>query len=368
MLVHEKGRNLLAMAGIFIAVLMIFLQLGFYSSVPKGGLLVYNHLRFDILMVSSSYVVQTVPFDFPRQRLYQALSLPQVESVAPLYQGVPSWLSVEDGVRRDIFMMAFRPGDPVFAVPDIERQLDVLRRPDTVLVDTSTKPDFGPLTTGRVIELANRRVEIGGTYVLGVGFTGLAAVVTSDTNFIRVLPYRSLATVNLGLIRLKPGSNPDEVAARIRQTLPADTQVLTRAELNAREEEQWQRRTATGIVFGFGVIVAIIVGIVIVYQTLATQVTRQLPQYATLKAMGYSDAYLLRIVVALATIMAGFAFVFAFAAALAIYAQVRTVIPLPVEMTVARVIAVLALSVAMSAASAILAVRILRRASPADLF
>jgi len=368
MLVHEKGRNLLAVAGIFIAVLMIFLQLGFYASVPKGGLQVYNHLRFDLLMTSRSYVVQTLPFDFPRRRLYQALSLPQVESVAPLYQSIASWLSPEDGTRREIFIMGIRPGDPVFAVPDIERQLDVLRRPDTVLVDTSTKPIFGPLTTGRIVELANRRIEIGGQYVLGVGFTGLGAVVVSDTNFIRILPYRSLATVNLGLIRLKPGSNPDEVATRIRQMLPADTQVFTRAELNAYEEDKLQSRTATGIVFGFGVIVAIIVGVVIVYQTLATQVTRQLPQYATLKAMGYSDAYLLRIVVALSAIMAGLAFVFAFAGAIAIYAKVRTLTPLPVEMTVARAIAVLALSFAMSAVSAILAVRILRRADPADLF
>jgi putative ABC transport system permease protein len=368
MLVHEKGRNLLAVAGIFIAVLMIFLQLGFYSSVPKGGLQVYNHLRFDLLMTSSSYVVQTLPFDFPRQRLYQVLSLPQVESAVPLYQGIASWLSPEDGARREIFMMGIRPGDPVFEAPDIERQMDVLRRPDTVLVDTSTKAIFGPLTPGRIVEIANRKVEIGGQYVLGVGFTGLGAMVASDVNFIRILPYRSLATVNLGFIRLKPGSNPDAVATQIRQMLPADTQVLTRAELDAREADQWQSRTATGIVFGFGVIVAIIVGIVIVYQTLATQVTRQLPQYATLKAMGYTDSYLLRIVVALAAIMAGLAFALAFVAAIAIYARVRTLTPLPVEMTVARAISVLALSFAMSAASAVLAVRILRRADPADLF
>jgi putative ABC transport system permease protein len=181
MLVHEKGRNLLAMAGIFIAVLMIFLQLGFYSSVPRGGLQVYNHLRFDILMTSSAYVVQTLPFDFPRQRLYQALSVPQVETVAPLYQGVPSWLSPEDGVRREIFLMGFRPGDPVFAVPEIERQVDVLRRPDTVLVDTGSKPVFGPLTTGRFVEIANRRIEIGGHYDLGVGFVGLGALVAHSS-------------------------------------------------------------------------------------------------------------------------------------------------------------------------------------------
>jgi len=107
---------------------------------------------------------------------------------------------------------------------------------------------------------------------------------------------------------------------------------------------------------------------VILYQTLATQVTRQLPQYATLKAMGYTDAYLSRIVVALGMIMASIAFVHAFAAAMAIYAKVSRMTPMIVEMTATRAIAVFAISVVMSILSAVVAVRILRRADPADLF
>ena len=77
MLTHEKGRNTLAVGGILVAVLMIFLQLGFYDCVPKAGMLIYNGLRFDILLTSSSYVSQVQSYDFPRARLYQALSLPE---------------------------------------------------------------------------------------------------------------------------------------------------------------------------------------------------------------------------------------------------------------------------------------------------
>src|SRR5262249_48506663 len=83
MLTHEKGRNSLAIGGIFIAVLMIFLQLGFYNCVPKGGMLTYNGLRFDILLTSASYVSQVQSYDFPRQRLYQALSLPWSAPLGP---------------------------------------------------------------------------------------------------------------------------------------------------------------------------------------------------------------------------------------------------------------------------------------------
>jgi putative ABC transport system permease protein len=367
-LMHEKGRNALAVGGIFIAVLMIFLQLGFYFSVPKGGMRVYDRLWFDLLLTSSAYDFQGRSYDFPRQRLYQAMSLPEVESAMPFYQSAASWLNPEDGLRRDVFVMGFRPADEIFKVDEIERQLDVIRRPNTVLVDRATLPMFGPQTRGRLIEIGEHTFEIGGQYELGTGFIGLGVVVTSDSNFKRMFPKRSLGVVNLGLIKLKPGSKPDQVALRLREILPADTKVFTRPEIESNEVQHWSTRTATGIIFGFGVVVSIVAGMAILYQTLATQVTRQLPQYATLKAIGYTDAYLRNIVLVLAAVMASVAFAPALAAATVIYDRVRITARLPIEMTGARVLGVLVLALAMSAASAFIAVRILRRADPADLF
>jgi putative ABC transport system permease protein len=368
LLTNEKGRNALATGGIFIAVLMIFLQLGFYFCAPKGGMLIYDNLRFDLMMTSSAYVFQGQSAEFPRRRLYQALSMPEVESVSPFYQGEAQWLNQAQGRRRDVFVMGFKLADGIFSAQDIERQLAVLQRPDVVLVDSLTLPMYGPKTAGRLIEIGDRTVEIGGQYQLGTGFVGLGAVVVSDVNFIRIFPNRSLGAVNLGLLKLKPGSNPAAVAARIQALLPADTQIFTRPEIEAREVEYWERRTSTGLIFGFGVIVSIIVGVVILYQTLATQVTRQLPQYATLKAMGYTDAYLRGVIVMLAMITATIAFAAALAAAMVLYSKIRTMARLPIEMTLTRVITVLAMSLIMAAGSALGAARRLRLADPADLF
>jgi putative ABC transport system permease protein len=356
------------MCGIFIAVLMIFLQLGFYSSVPKGGMRIYDHLRFDLLLTSSAYDFQARSYDFPRVRLYQALSLPEVESAFPFYQSAASWLNPEDRLRRDVFVMGFRPEDGVFSVDEIERQLDVLERPNTILVDRATLPMFGPQTRGRLIEIGEHTFEIGGQYSLGTGFIGLGVAITSDTNFKRIFPTRSLGAINLGLIKLKPGSNTGQVAAQLRDILPSDTRVFSRSGLEANEVQHWSNRTATGVIFGFGVIVSIVAGMVILYQTLATQVIRQLPQYATLKAIGHTDAYVHNIVVFLALIMASVAFAPAVMAAIAIYGKVRIAARLPIEMTQARVLGVLVLTLAMSVGSAFTAVRILRRADPADLF
>ena len=365
---HEKGRNALAVGGIFIAVLMIFLQLGFYSCVPKGGMQVYDQLRFDLLMTSTSYVFQGQSYDFPRRRLYQALSLPEVTSAAPFYQSEASWLNMESRLRRDVFVMAFKPDDEVFKQDDIERQREVIKRPDTVLVDAATLAVYGPQASGRPVEIGERAVTIGGRYSIGTGFLGLGVVLTSDLNFVRMFPDRSLATVSLGLIRLNPGANAGEVAARLRQILPADTKIFTNSELEAEEVKYWRTRTATGLIFGFGVAISIVVGIVILYQTMATQVIRHLAQYATLKAIGYTDGYLSGIVVSMAVTLAAIAFVPSLAAALIVYDKVRAITRLPIEMTAARLAAVLVLSLAMSALSALIAARILRRANPADLF
>lgn len=367
-LLHEKGRNALAVAGIFIAILMIFLQLGFYASVPRAGMLVYNQLAFDIMLTSSDYVFQEQSYDFPRRRLYQALSIPDVASVSPMYQGEAQWLNTTDRLRRDVFVMGFRLDDDSVRVPDIRRQRSLLRRDDTVLVDNMTLPMYGPQIRGQVVEIADRAVEIAGTYLLGTGFLGLGAVVTSDLNFIRIFPRRSLDSVNLGLVTLKDGSDAGLAAARLRALLPPDTRVFTRAELDAYEETFWRKRTSTGLVFGFGVAVSVVVGMVILYQTLATQIIRHLPQYATFKAIGYTDGYLQRVVLSLALITAGLAFVPALATAVMAYDKLRTLARLPIEMTPARIVLVLVIALTMSGATALLAVSKVRRVDPADLF
>jgi putative ABC transport system permease protein len=227
---------------------------------------------------------------------------------------------------------------------------------------------YGPLTTGRVIELQGRRVTIGGTYKLGTGFVGLAVALVSDVNFLRLFPTQPLGEVNLGLVRLKPGSDPDAVAKKLRAILPADTQVFTREELYAHESRHWMTRTATGPIFGFGVVVAVIVAVVILYQMLATQISRYLSQYATLKALGYTIGDLNKIIVSVALIMSGIAFVPACALAVIVYRLVGQVSALPTAMSWQRALGVMVLIVLMSVGSARLSMRKLIQADPADLF
>src|SRR5262249_48591034 len=133
MLTDEKGRSALAVGGISIALLLVFLQLGFYLAVPRGGMLIYDTMRFDIVLASPDYAFQGLPGSFPRRRLYQAQALAEVEKSIPFYQQTGEWMSAATGTARDVFVMAFDPAVKIFDVDDIVAQQDALRRPDTIL-------------------------------------------------------------------------------------------------------------------------------------------------------------------------------------------------------------------------------------------
>ena len=227
---------------------------------------------------------------------------------------------------------------------------------------------FGPLTAGRVVEIDRDKLKIGGDYVLGTGFMGLGVILVSAKNFVRLFPFRNIDQVNLGLIQLKPGVDLDRAAASLRNLLGSDIRVFTRSELEAHETAYWTTRTSVGLLFGSGLIVSFIVGVMVVYQILATQVSRQLPQFATLKAVGYGDRFLDGTVITMALLIVLAGFFPALAAASGVYGVIREETLLPVEMSGTRIAAVFAATLVMAAASALLSMGSLRRADPADLF
>ena len=367
-LTHEKGRSALAIAGVFMAILLIFVELGFFFAVPQGGMLLYDNMQFDLLVCSNQYEYQAQPGQFPRSQLDRVRTAPEVAQAAALYFGSAKWRSGEDGKWPDVFVIGFDLQPHLFEVDDINRQLGVLEQTDTVLVDTGTRPMFGPLTAGRVVKIGDRTVTIGGRYDLGTGFMGLGVILVSDRNFARLFPYRSLDQVNLGPIQLKAGVEPDRAAEELRKLVGPDTRIFTRSELEAHEAAYWTTRTSVGLIFGSGLIISFIVGIMVVYQTLATQVSRLLPQFATLKAMGYANRFLDGTVITMSLLIVIVAFVPATAAALGLYSVIRDETLLPVAMTASRLAAVFVVTLVMASISALLSLSSLRRADPADVF
>lgn len=367
-LTHQAGRTALAIGGVFVAIVLIFVELGFFIAVPQGGMLVYDHMRFDLLLCSDKYVFQALSWQFPRAVLTTVARVAGVAQASPVYLGAAKWRDPAGGLRIDISVIGFDPRAGAFAVPGIERQTAGLERPDTMLVDSSTRSIFGPLTTGRAIDLDGQGMTIGGRYSLGTGFLGLGVALVDQANFFRVFRDRSPDQVNLGLVTLRPGADPEKVAAALRTVLPGGTQVFTRAGLTRHEVAYWTTKTATGVIFGSGLVVAFVVGIMILYQTLATQIARQLPQFAMLKAIGYRNRALDAIVLAEAALIMLVAFVPALFVSFGLYAVIRRETLLPVNLSATELSGVFAAAAAMAIASALFSLARLRRADPADIF
>jgi putative ABC transport system permease protein len=368
MLSHDKRRTALAIAGIFLAIALVFLELGLFFAVPRGGLLLYDHLRFDLMLTAKQYEYQDDPGTFPRSRLAAAARLPQVARVTPIYFAAAKWQGGVNGQWPDLFVIGFPTAASPFTVAGIDRGLGVLRRPDTILVDSATRPMFGPLTRGRVVRIDGRAETIGGTYRLGTGFMGLGVALLGERNFARLFPRRGLGLVNLGAIVLKPGVDAAAAARALKQALPGDVRVFTRRQLDAHEVAYWTTRSAVGLIFGSGLVIAIAVAIMIVYQALGTQISRHLPQFATLKAIGYAERSLYATLAAMAAMILAIGFVPAFFAALWLYAVIRHATLLPAAMSAGRVAAVLLAGLVIAMIAAGLSAGGLRRADPAEVF
>jgi putative ABC transport system permease protein len=367
-LVHNKTRTLAAVAGIAFCISLVFLQLGLYASVMRSAIMIHDHLDYDLLLVSPEYLNLARTGWFPRRRLLQASTVPGVASATPFYGGARQWRNPTTRRHLRLLVMGFNPRDHAFKLPEVEAACDKLQEPDVVLIDRLTRPEFGSQETGTVTEIGQRKVKIAGHYTLGTGFDFYGAVIVSDVNFSRLFDGSSLDNVNLGLLRLKPNADPDATAESLRRMLPADVRVLTRAQLVTQEQKYWAQETPAGLVFGLGVMLAVVVGIVILYQVLATDVTKHLPEYATLKALGYRDRFLRHVVLMKVLVLVLVAYLSAFGLAVGLYALIRAAANLPVNMSLERGAGVLLLTVIMGCATGLSSLRRLRAANPADLF
>lgn len=366
-LTHSKVRTLVAIGGVCFAVTLLFMQLGFFATVSQSAMLIYNGLDFDIVLTSPNYVVLNQANSFPRSRLYQARANPGVERVMPVQVGRHVWRNPETRFHWPTVVLGVNPSDPVSIRPDLAGQIPALARPDTLLIDRHSKTVLGPQASGVVTEVGSRNLEIIGQFTLGTGFEA-GLIMVGDQTFARVFGGRSLANVNVGLVKLRTGANPEQVAEQLRRDLPADVRVLTRTELAANEERYWHVNTSTGVIFGCGVLVAILFGVVITYQVLSLEVSQRLSEYATLKAVGFSDGYLSWIVLKQAAFFAIVSFVPGLFIAIGIYRIGASMSGLPMGMTFARAASVFCVNLFLCCLSGMLALRILRRADPVELF
>jgi putative ABC transport system permease protein len=370
----ERARLLVAIAGISFADVLMFLQMGFRGALFRSAVEFHHSLNGEIVMLSRRSRSLISLDRFTERRLYQAAGVAGVQSVNPMYLNTIQWRNPYNKEIWDIYAIGINPEHSVMNVPGIDANRHKLREPDTALFNLGSRKEFGPIAqqfrSGEPIttEINERQVRIRGLFQLSPTFGINAYLVTSDINFLRMAPFRQPGLIDVGVITLKPGANVQQVLADLQSRLPNDVKVMTRNDYATAEVAFWNASTPVGYTFDLGVVIAFIVGAVIVYQILYSDVTDHLPEYATLKAMGFRDRYLLSVVFQEALILAALGFIPGTAIALGIYRITNLATMLPMAMDLERVVFVFILTALMSSFSAAMAVRKLQSADPADIF
>jgi len=368
-LVANKQRLLRSAAGIGFAVLLMLMQLGFEQAFFDSTLEVIRALDGDILIQSVHKYQFATRDPLPIADLETARKVAGVASARPLYADWFDffWKNPTDGKVFLVRAFGFNPDEPVFLFSDVNANRDKLKEANTVLVDRRARRFLGMDTGASETEINGVKVKIAGSFALGPDFVSDGTVMMNDRTFAGLL-HGAAPGVDVGVIKVQPGEDATVVQRALRQALPATIAVFTKPELIESERKFQAAVSSAGPIFAMGTIVGFVVGMLISYQVTYTDLADQLPQYATLKAIGYRTGYLLRVVLEQAAFNALAGWIPAFLVSILLYRIIGQVALLPMHMTATIMLVSLGLTLGMCLISAAIAVGRVIRADPAEVF
>ena len=374
LLSRQPARLAVALAGIAFAGILMFMQLGFRDGLFDASVTVHKLFDADLVLISPRTMSSIGMAGFPRRRLVQAMADPAVRGITPVNWNLLLWRNPQTRSTRSILVLGFEPADPLFTDPSIAVKAKSLSQKGRVLFDQLSRPEFGPIASwynqGKVVEteVAGKRVRVADLVSLGASFGADGNMLTSRETFLKLMPSTPPGSIELGLIRLVPGTDLQAASRRIKDLLPDDVKILTKQGFEEFEKNYWRSSTAIGFIFTLGSAMGFVVGCVIVYQILYSDVSDHLPEYATLMAMGYRLVGLLGVVAREALILAALGYLPAYISAQLLYGLVRSGTNLPVAMDPQRALLVFSLILVMCLGSAAVAMRRLGDADPAEIF
>ena len=371
-LLANKPRLLRSSGGIGFAVLLMLVQLGFERAFFNASLEVIRLLDGDIFLQRAGKYRFATRDPFPARDLEAARAVAGVASAWPLYAAWHElfWRNPTDGKDFLVRVFAFDPDHPVLPLPELDANLKDLSDLDTAIVDRRARRFLGMDPQPSAAELSGSKVKIIGSFALGPDFENDGTVVVGDSTFAKLLPNPrgGAPAVELGVIKLTPGSDSLTMQRAIAAVVPTGVAVLTKAQLLELERKFQADVSSAGPIFVMGTLVGFIVGMLIAYQIIYTDVSEQQPQYATMKAMGYRTRYLVQVVLEQATLSALAGWVPAVLVSILLFRIIGGVALLPLHMTLELALVSLLLTLSMCLISAVLAVRRVVSADPAEVF
>jgi putative ABC transport system permease protein len=270
---EQPRRTLAAVGGVAFALLLIFMQAGFLGAAKTNVSIIYAALDFDLVIHAKGYLTLQRSDPIDKLRLRQAASVPGVAKVTRFLIDTARWQN-PPGVTsgKSCYILGVPTDSAIFVDPATNAQLATLRPTLTALVDHLSR-NYGVWQVGGKALLNAQPISITGAYTLGMGLLADGSVIVSEDTFERLQGPDTSTQANLGLIKVTPGMDPEAVAAELRQRLPGDVTVVTRASIIAREQNYFVNVKPVGILFKVGMVVAFAAGAAILYQILSSEMS-----------------------------------------------------------------------------------------------
>jgi len=363
-LFHDRARFLVTLVGILFAVVLVAVQLGMYFGARRMITGMIDHAQGEIWI--SAYGAESfeqAPLLTGRER-FAALSVPGIESVTPLVVSFGDWRKPDTSTTNTVVIGADR-GDGVLEPWDVTEGSAAALSADGVVIDRTYAETLGISQLGQTAEIGEKRVRVEAMT------NGIRSFTTSPYVFTSLNKARALLGVpsdqaTFYIAKLAPGAKPAEVKRELETRLHG-VSVFTKEEFRARNLDYWLFGTGAGVALIGGAILGLIIGTVIVAQTLYSSTKDHLSEFATLRALGSSAFYIHKVILAqaAASALAGYALGTGLSLAIAAFSGQTA---LPILFTPELAAFLLAVTVSMCAISAISSIFKVTKLDPAMVF
>jgi putative ABC transport system permease protein len=373
-LAFERMKLVTAISGVMVAVMLMWIQLGMLAALYDSATVVHRGIKADLVVLHPLADTLNRLKPFSVRTLYRARGYPGVAAIGELLNGPVEWRHPVTGKLEQIQTYGLDPEEEWIDLPGVREHRFALRAADTLLYDRNSRAVFGPVVAalesgaGMSVELNHRLSQVVGLTSLAASFGQQGNIITSRANYLRLHPGHPPEQVHIGMIRLRPGEDTAMAKAVIGRMLAPEAMVMTPPEFVDFELRFWKANAPVGFIFTTGTAIGFFIGFVVVYQILYSDVTNNLPYFATMKAIGFSDRALLRLVVKQGLILSVLGYLPGSVLAIAFYQVIQAGTSIPVRPTWDRFWMLFALTFLMCLMSGAMATRKLRSADPADVF
>jgi putative ABC transport system permease protein len=364
-LFYDRLRFIATVIGIVFSIVLVTVQMGLYLGFGRTVTTMIDHASADLWVVPRGTKCFEDPSLLDARERYRALSINEVAEAIPVVIGFADW-RMPSGETTPVFIVGsdLRSGG-LQPWNLVEGQIEALSAPRAVAVDRSYFDRLGISGIGATAEIRQQPVRVAAV-TSGIRSFTTTPFVFMDVNRARAHTGIPSSKTTYFLIRLSPNSDSSLVRRQLMSNIP-DVEVLTPAEFRERSRTFWLFSTGAGAALFAGALLGVIVGTVIVAQTLYSSTKEHLNEFATLRAIGSSRRYIYKVIVCQALLSAVIGFSIAALIGAAIV-QLTAATALPIIITPELLVGLFLLTVVMCIGSAIAAIIQVTRIDPAIVF